>query len=159
MPGFRPAHRCGARVVTFDPDVLADGEELWSSLPPDMRSCIERRTMDSLQGMRAALQTGDAYESALLDSVHSAEQVWDEFELVTKLVCPRRLILIHDVELKTGTVKPALEWIARAGCGVTCLWCAERGVREEDKLGLAVVGEPKPGQLKTPVWAHSPAVL
>lgn len=88
------------------------------------------------------MQNGEHYEAALLDSVHSGEQVWAEFELATRLVCPRGLILIHDVALKTGTVKQALEWIHRAGYGVTCLWClwcAERGVREEDQLGLAVI--------------------
>src|SRR5262249_55501694 len=51
------AHREGGRVVTFDP-AQADPrrDELWAALPAAVRSCIEPRATDSLEGMAAALE-------------------------------------------------------------------------------------------------------
>lgn len=133
------AHRSNPRVVTFDPHICSEADELWSALPPLMSACIERRGMGSLEGMSAAQQQGESYEAALLDSLHTEEHVWAEFQLATQLVCPGGLILIHDVQLSTGTVEQALRRIEDAGYAVTRLWTAEQGVQEEDRLGLAVI--------------------
>ncbi|MFT2675585.1 hypothetical protein, partial [Escherichia coli] len=59
--------------------------------------------------MRACLEAGERFEAALLDSVHSEEQVWAEFQLDTRLVCPSGLLLIHDARYRDGTVGEALE--------------------------------------------------
>ena len=75
----------------------------------------------------------------LLDSLHTEEHVWAEFQLATPLLCAGGLILIHDACYANGTVEGALRRIERAGYGVTRLWTAEAGVREDDRLGLAIV--------------------
>ncbi|MFL6256309.1 MAG: NPCBM/NEW2 domain-containing protein [Pyrinomonadaceae bacterium] len=133
------AHREGGRVVTFDPSPHADAEELWAALPERMRASIEHRADDSLAGLRAALDAGESYEAALLDTLHTEEHVWAEFKLASKLVCRGGLILIHDVTFAYGTVEAALRRIERAGYGVTRLWTAEGGVHEDDRLGLALI--------------------
>lgn len=133
------AHREGGRVVTFDPSPHADAQELWAALPERMRVCIEQRADDSLAGLKAALRTGESYEAALLDTLHTEEHVWAEFELASRLVCRGGLILIHDVTFAYGTVEAALRRIERAGYGVTRLWTAEGGVHEDDRLGLALI--------------------
>jgi cephalosporin hydroxylase len=89
--------------------------------------------------MREALERGERYEAALLDSEHSADHVWAEFELARQLVCNGGLILIHDALWEHGSVEGALQRIRDAGFGVVRLWAAESGVREDDRLGLAVV--------------------
>lgn len=133
------AHRPDARVVTFDPYPHQLRTELWAALPEAMRTCIELRTIDSLEGMTAALQVAERYDGALLDSIHTEEHVWAEFQLAAQLVCPGGLILIHDVRYVHGTVEQALQRIEAAGYGVVRLWTAESGVREDDHLGLAVI--------------------
>lgn len=133
------SHREGARVVTFDPSPHTDAEELWAALPERMRACIEHRGDDSLSGLRAALDAGERYEAALLDTLHTEEHVWAEFELASRLVCRGGLILIHDVTFAYGTVEAALRRIERAGYGVTRLWTAEAGEQEDDHLGLALI--------------------
>jgi predicted O-methyltransferase YrrM len=132
-------HRDGGRVVTFDFDPTSDRLSLWDALPARMRDCIEQRAIDSLSGMRQALERGERYEAALLDSEHSADHVWAEFELARQLVCNGGLILIHDALWEHGSVEGALQRIRDAGFGVVRLWAAESGVREDDRLGLAVV--------------------
>jgi hypothetical protein len=104
-----------------------------------MRGCIEHRADDSLSGLKAALDAGERYEAALLDTLHTEEHVWAEFELASRLVCRGGLILIHDVTFAYGTVEAALRRIERAGYGVTRLWTAEGGVPEDDHLGLALI--------------------
>jgi predicted O-methyltransferase YrrM len=133
------AHRPGGQVVTFDPAPAAARLDLWAALPPAMRRCIEERPVDALAGLAAARAAGERYEAALLDSVHTAEHVWAEFELAAQLVCPGGLILIHDAQYAYGTVAQALDRIAAAGYGVVRLWTADAGVAEDDRLGLAVV--------------------
>ena len=133
------AHRPDARVVTFDPYPHQQCAELWSALPEAMRACIEPRTVGSLEGMVAALQAAECYDGALLDSIHTEEHVWAEFQLAAQLVCPGGLILIHDVRYVHGTVERALQRIEAAGYGVVRLWTAECGVCEDDQLGLAVI--------------------
>ncbi|HEX3527303.1 MAG TPA: NPCBM/NEW2 domain-containing protein [Thermoanaerobaculia bacterium] len=133
------AHRDGARVVSFDPFRYEGREDLWNALPLDIRACIEERTVDSVAGMAAALAAGERYEAALLDSIHSEEHVWAEFEIARQLVCPSGLILIHDPLYIYGTVDGALRRIEAAGYGVVRLWAAEDGVPEDDRLGLAVI--------------------
>ncbi|MEZ4771301.1 MAG: class I SAM-dependent methyltransferase [Caldilineales bacterium] len=133
------AHREDARVVTFDPAAYTGRAQLWQALPDGMRDAIEERRQDSLQGMADALAAGEQFDAALLDSLHEADHIWAEFQLARQLVCPGGLILIHDVRLPSGTVEQALQRIEAAGYGVTRLWTADCGVREDDGLGLAVI--------------------
>lgn len=133
------ARRTGARVVTMDPFLHPGREELWSTLPTYMHACIEPRCVDALVGMQAALTAGESYHAALLDSIHSEEHVWAEFQLATQLICPGGLILIHDAIYAHGTVSGALRRIEAAGYNVVRLWTAEEGVAEDDQLGLAVI--------------------
>jgi predicted O-methyltransferase YrrM len=133
------AHRPNARVVTLDPCRSEEREDLWGALPKPMRECIEARQVGSLEGMAAAIEAGEQYEAALLDSIHTAEHVWAEFDLARRLVCASGLILIHDARYAGGTVEQALQRIEAAGYGVTRLWTAERGATEDDRLGLALV--------------------
>lgn len=131
--------REGGQVVTFDPAPHAERVELWAALPAAVSTCIEQRTVGSLEGMAAALASGERYEAALLDSLHSAEHVWSEFQLAVQLVCPGGLILIHDPRYAHGTVEQALQRIEAVGYGVVRLWTADAGIREDDQLGLAVI--------------------
>lgn len=133
------AHRAQGRVVTFDPVVYPEREQLWAALPTSMRACIEVRQLDSLRGLAHALELGERYDAALLDSLHTADHVWAEFQLATRLVCANGLILIHDACMSNGTVSEALERIKTMGYGVTQLWTAESGEQEDDHLGLAVI--------------------
>jgi predicted O-methyltransferase YrrM len=133
------AHRGGARVVSFDPHQYPQRDELWAALPEEMRSCLEARLVGSLDGMAAAIAGHESYQAALLDSIHTSEHVWAEFELARQLVCPGGLILVHDARCAAGTVAAALERIQAAGYGVARLWTAESGVREDSGLGLAVI--------------------
>jgi hypothetical protein len=147
-------------VVTFDPYVLPERGDLWQSLPPPMGGCIDARTIGSLEGMTAALAAGERFDAALLDSIHTAEHVWAEFELARQLVCPGGLIVVHDVRYAHGTVERALKQIEAAGYGVTRLWTADSGVPEDDNLGLAVIEnrtrEPLGGALQS---RPAPSVL
>lgn len=133
------AHRDGGRVVTFDPYQHDGREELWATLPESFRACIESRPVDSLDGMQTALQAGERYEAALLDSLHTEERVWAEFQLAAQLVCPAGLILVHDAIYSGGTVATALARIEAAGYNVVRLWAAECGAVEDDRLGLALI--------------------
>jgi predicted O-methyltransferase YrrM len=133
------AHRTNGRVVTFDPAIYPEREELWAALPAFVKTCIEPRAVDSIKGMIAALEDNERYDAVLLDSLHTEEHVWAEFQLATQLMCPGGLILIHDVRLVHGSVELALQRIEQAGYGVVRLWAAESGVREDDNLGLAVI--------------------
>jgi predicted O-methyltransferase YrrM len=133
------AHREGGRVVTMDLQAWPDREELWRALPGAMQAVIEPRTTGSVEGMRAALDAGERYDVALLDTLHTEEHVWAEFDLARQLVCPGGLILIHDPLWRGGTVEAALRRIEREGYGVVRLWSAEGGVREDDELGLALI--------------------
>ena len=133
------AHRDGGRVVTLDPCAHAGREDLWGCLPAPLRGCIEARNVDAIGGMQDSIAAGETYEAILLDSLHTEEHVWAEFQLATQLVCGGGLILIHDACYANGTVEGALQRIERAGYGVTRLWTADGGAREDDRLGLAVV--------------------
>jgi predicted O-methyltransferase YrrM len=133
------AHRAEPLVVTFDPYPHGEAYELWAALPASMRNCVELRVTDSLAGMDAAIAAGERYDAALLDSVHTAEHVWAEFDRARRLVCSGGLILIHDACYRGGTVATALARIEDAGFGVTRLWMAESGIAEDDGLGLAVI--------------------
>lgn len=133
------AHRDGARVVTLDCSVHPGRDELWGSLPSRFQACIEPRTIDSIEGMEEAIDAGEQYDAILLDSLHTAEHVWEEFQRAAGLVCPGGLILIHDACYTNGTVEGALQKIDACGYGVTRLWAADAGVREDDRLGLALI--------------------
>ena len=133
------AHRENGRVVTLDPYHHPGRHELWSALPERFRNTIEERTIDSLEGMQQALDAGESYQALLFDSIHTAERVWDEFQLGVKLCCPGGLILIHDAVYAGGTVSEALTKIEDAGYNVVRLWTAEAGIKEDDHLGLAVI--------------------
>jgi predicted O-methyltransferase YrrM len=133
------AHREGARVVTFDPCGQPERADLWAALPERIARCIEPRACGSVEGMAAALAAGEQFDAAFLDSIHTEEQVWAEFQAVVPLVCQGGLIIIHDATLVGGTVEGALRKIEEAGYGVTRLLTAECGVREDDGLGLAVI--------------------
>ncbi len=128
-----------AQVVTFDICVFPERETLWSALPSGVRRIIAPRQTDVLVGLQSALHRGETYQAALLDSLHTAEHVLQEFALATKLVCPGGLILIHDAILSTGTVGKALDQISDQGYGVVRLWTAEDGSSEDAGLGLAVI--------------------
>jgi predicted O-methyltransferase YrrM len=132
-------HRPSGRVVTLDPFSHPERAELWAALPDAFRACIEERSVDALEGMAAAVQSGESYEGALLDSIHSEEHVWAEFQLAAQLVCPCGLILIHDPRYALGTVEQALIRIEAAGYNVSRLWAAESGIAEDDHLGLALI--------------------
>ena len=112
---------------------------MWAALPPAISACIEERRVGSVEGMGAAIAAGEQYHAALLDSIHSEEQVWNEFQRAVQLVCVGGLILIHDAWFVGGTVELALRRIEAAGYGVARLWTAESGIREDDHLGLAVI--------------------
>lgn len=133
------AHQADACVVTFDPYLHAERAELWAALPEKLSACIEARATGSLEGMAAALEAGERYDAALLDSIHTEEHVWAEFQLAAQLVCQGGLILIHDARYAFGTVEQALRRIEAAGYGVVRLWTAEGGVCQDDRLGLAVI--------------------
>ena len=83
--------------------------------PIGCENCIEQRTTGSIEGLRAAIDASERYEAALLDSVHTEEHVWAEFELAAQVVCPGGLILIHDARYRHGTVDRALQRIEAAG--------------------------------------------
>jgi predicted O-methyltransferase YrrM len=133
------AHRAAGRVVTFDPFSYPERAELWAALPASLRDCIEQRTIGSLEGMAAAIQSGERYEAALLDSIHTEDHVWAEFKLAVQLVCSGGLILIHDSRYALGTVEQALLRIEAAGYNVSRLWAADSGMAEDDHLGLALI--------------------
>ena len=133
------AHREASCVVSLDPAVFPDRDELWSLLPERMRACIQARQVDAITGLSDALRRQETFHAALLDSIHTSEHVMQEFELATQLVCAGGLILIHDPLLSGATVDRAIEQIARRGYRVVRLWSADDGVREDDRLGLAVV--------------------
>src|SRR5262249_19109640 len=88
---------------------------------------------------QAALDADERYEAVVLDSLHTETQVWAEFQLAAQLVCQGGLILIHDAVYRHGTVPAALRRIEDAGFNVVRLWTADEGVREDDRLGLAVI--------------------
>ena len=133
------AHRDGARVVTFDIDPQQDREALWDLLPSRQREVIEAREGDSVHGMAKALEAGERFDAALLDSLHTAEHVLREFDLATRLVDVGGLILIHDVILDGADVGGAVDRIQQSGYGVARLWTTEASAQEGDRLGLAVV--------------------
>jgi hypothetical protein len=133
------AHRYGARVITLDPYPHDERTELWAALPSSFRDCIEERRVGALEGMAAALNAGEQYDGALLDSIHTENHVWAEFQLAVQLVCSGGLILIHDPRYALGTVEQALLRIEAAGYNVSRLWAAESGVAEDDHLGLALI--------------------
>lgn len=133
------AQRPGGRVITFDPYSYEGRTELWAMLPWKMRVCIEQRPVDALAGLTAALAAGEQYEAALLDSLHTVEHVWAEFQLATRLVCRNGLILIHDARFADGEVPQALERIEADGYRCVRLWCADAGICEDDDLGLAII--------------------
>jgi len=133
------AHREQGRVVTLDPFDHDGREQLWATLPENFRARIEARSIDSIAGMQAAIEAGEHYEAALLDSLHEADHVWAEFQLAAELVCPGGLILIHDAIYHGGTVPQTLARIEKAGYRVVRLWAAESGAAEDDHLGLAIV--------------------
>jgi predicted O-methyltransferase YrrM len=133
------AHRQGGRVVTLDLRSFPERDHLWSLLPSNIRECMEARITGAVEGLTAALEAGEQYDAALLDSVHTEDHVWEEFQLAARLVSPSGLILIHDPLYAGGTVAGAIRRIEAAGYGVTQLWASESGVREDDCLGLAVI--------------------
>ena len=123
----------------MDPNIDRQREALWGLLPKAIADCIQPRQIDGLVGMAQCLANGERFHAALLDSIHSREQVLQEFALAKQLVCPGGLILIHDPNLHTGTVQQAIDEIDSMGYPVVKLWSAEDGVREDDRLGLAIV--------------------
>lgn len=133
------AHRPDAAVVTLDVVEAPERATLWAALPGQARGCIDERRGDSLALMDAALARGERYDAALLDSMHDEAHVYAEFQRAARLVCPGGLILVHDPLLPGGTVEGALRRVEADGYGVTRLWTAECGAREDAGLGLAVI--------------------
>jgi predicted O-methyltransferase YrrM len=132
-------HRQGGCVVTIDPYDHPGRQQLWMTLPETYRNCIQPRLVDSFTGMQSAIDQGERYDAVLLDSVHTEEHVWTEFQLALQLVCRGGLIIIHDALYANGTVDAALRRIQTAGYNVVRLLSAECGVAEDDHLGLAVI--------------------
>jgi predicted O-methyltransferase YrrM len=132
------AHRPRAQLITFDPLVLPEREELWGSLPVEMRACIDARRGDSLAGMRELVDAGAQFDGALLDSNHTEEHLWAELQLATALVKPEGLILVHDCRWVDG-IACALERMEASGYGVVRLLCADSDMPEDSELGLAVI--------------------
>ncbi|MFP5261566.1 MAG: NPCBM/NEW2 domain-containing protein [Blastocatellia bacterium] len=133
------AHRADGQVVTIDPFEHPGREELWAALPEAFRACIHPRKVGSIEGMQLALESGERYDAALLDSIHTEEHVWAEFQLAAQIVRPNGLILIHDVCYALGTVQGAIDRIEDAGYGVVRLWTAEDDSAEDDHLGLGLI--------------------
>jgi predicted O-methyltransferase YrrM len=131
------ARRPGGCVVTFDPHEYPGREELWAELPAPMGAAIEARRVDSIAGLGAALEAGERYDGALLDSLHTEEHLWGELELATQLVRPGGPILTHDWRWEEG-VERVLERAAASGYGVARL-LGPGAVDEEGALGLAVI--------------------
>jgi len=132
-------HRDRPLVVSLDPAVFPERDELWALLPKPMRDCIEPRQADAIGGLTQAVRLGERYHAALLDTVHTCDHVLQEFELARQVVCPGGLILVHDPIWAMGTVNEALEKISAQGYGVVRLWSADEGVQEDDRLGLAII--------------------
>jgi hypothetical protein len=131
------AHRPGGRVVSFDPYEYPGRHELWDSLPGPMRHAIEPRRVDSIAGLRAAVDAGERYDAALLDSLHTEEHLWAELELATRLLPAGAPILTHDWRWEDG-VQRVLSRAAAAGYGVVRL-VGPGGVEEESGLGIALI--------------------
>jgi len=131
--------RAGAQVVTIDVDPQPDRHEFWQLLPKDTKSILEERRLDSLAALAAALETGERYHAALLDTVHTAEFVLQEFDLARQLVEPGGLILIHDIHPAFFDTWKAIDEIQSRGYGVVRLWCADQAVQTDDRLGLALI--------------------
>jgi len=157
------AHRPGGGVVSFDPTPWPEAEQFWALLPTGLRRVIEQRPLGAVEGMTAALAAEERYHAAFLDSIHTEEQVWAEFELARQLVVDGGLILVHDPALPSGTVEGALVRIEAEGFAVTRLMTASDGVPEDDGLGLAVIenrrrGTPAP-PAEEPTAAEAPPVV
>lgn len=133
------ADRPDAQVVTLDNNPQRDRRAFWATLPVEATSRIVQRVGDSLALMRQALEAGERYEAVLLDSCHTPQHVWAEFELAVQLVCPRGLILIHDVNHPYFGLSEAVARIEAAGYGVTKLWSASAGIPQDSGAGLAVI--------------------
>ena len=131
------SHRSGARVVSFDPYEMEGRAELWAALPERMRDCIEQRPVDSIEGLRAALDAGERYDAALLDSVHTEEHLSAELELARQLVQEGGPILVHDWRA-IPEIDRVLVAAQRDGLGVVRL-LSEGGAEEDGGLGLAIV--------------------
>lgn len=131
------SHRSGARVVSFDPYEMEGRAELWAALPERMRDCIEQRPVDSIEGLRAALDAGEHYDAALLDSVHTEEHLSAELELARQLVQEGGPILVHDWRA-IPEIDRVLVAAERDGLGVVRL-LSEGGAEEDGGLGLAIV--------------------
>ena len=121
----------------IEPNV--EREELWHELELGARQRIHPVISDSLSTMDQLIDSGEHFDLALLDSLHTEQYVREEFGRATQLVRPGGLILVHDVLLKSGSVDQALQRIAADGYGVSRLWTAE-GVKADDNgLGIAVI--------------------
>jgi cephalosporin hydroxylase len=105
-----------------------------------MRDCIEQRPVDSLAGMREAIERGERYDAALLDSVHTEEHVAAELELALELVEPGGLVLVHDWRA-ISAVDAALVQAEADGRRIVRL-LGGGAVAEDDRLGLAAVAVP-----------------
>jgi hypothetical protein len=107
-----------------------------------MRACIEQRPVDSLVGMREALERGERYDAALLDSIHTDDHVAAELELelALELVEAGGLVLVHDWHASSG-VDAALARAEMDGRHVVRL-LGGGAVAEDDRLGLAAVAVP-----------------
>jgi predicted O-methyltransferase YrrM len=131
------SHRRGARVVSFDPVDYPERAPLWEQLPDRARVCIEQRPVDSLTGMREALEAGERYDAALLDSLHTEEHVAAELELALALVEPGGLVLVHDWRA-ISAVDAVLTRADSKGRPLVRL-LGGGSVAEDDGLGIAAV--------------------
>lgn len=125
------AGRPGAQVLTIDPAMRPDRNDLWGLLP-DLASRaimpLAARAEDVLSNLDVA-----PFDAALIDSLHTREQVLFEFVELRRVVKPGGLILIHDPLLRTATVGEAVKVISEA------YPCVVLPQADGDGLGLAVV--------------------
>jgi hypothetical protein len=133
------AHRAGGRVVTFDSMEQPERNDLWDALPKEMRASLDPRLVSSLEGMTESLQRGERFDAALLGSLHNAEQAWAEFELASRLVCERGLILIQHACSSPCSVCETLSKIRKAGYDIVTPGNSSCGIHQDDEPGLALI--------------------
>lgn len=133
------ANHTDGRVISVDIAKKTERDDLWLSMPDRFQSCIDAVKGDTLDVLDDYIARGEKVDLALLDSQHTTEHVWQEFERAKRLVKSGGLILVHDVLLGEGEVDGALRRIEKCGYGVSRLWSSPEIEAADNRLGLAVI--------------------